>query len=280
MKSIKDILRSPSFMREVSILLFGFAAVGGLVSVLLLTLSKSEPDVTSGVGFLVQSIIYLVLGIMVRRGSLKALWVTGLLFTLDTLLVFVMGSGKELGAMIVWRGILIYLLIRYVRRQRAVPRSEGIRMASLGELVKEHWLRQGIKLRRGASEVEIDAFEARFNVRLPEDMRECFAVVNGFDNRGGSLVDDEMITFFPLEEIERLDASEWGISSHADLYFVFADWSISAHVYAIRLSADNTVSNPVVVTHDKLVTVADSFGDVMQGYVGCSEAVLFPSAQV
>jgi hypothetical protein len=121
MKSIKDILRSPSFMREVSILLFGFAAIGGLFSLLLLTPGNSDPDaLASGVGILVQSIIYVVLGIMVRRGSVKALWVTGLIFTLDTLLIFVIPSGKGLGAMIVGRGILIYVLIRYVRRQRAL----------------------------------------------------------------------------------------------------------------------------------------------------------------
>jgi hypothetical protein len=121
MKSIKDILRSPSFMREVSILLFGFAAIGGLFSMLLLTLGHSDPDaLASGVGILVQSIIYIVLGLMIRRGSVKALWITGVLFALDTLLIFAFPSGKGLGAMIVGRGILIYVLIRYVRRQRAI----------------------------------------------------------------------------------------------------------------------------------------------------------------
>jgi len=121
MKSTKDILRSPGFKREVSILLFGFAAIGGLVSILLLALGNSDPEVlASGVGILIQSIIYVVLGVFIRRGSFTALWITGVLFTLDTLLVFLFPSGKGLGAMIVSRGILIYVLIRYVRRQRAL----------------------------------------------------------------------------------------------------------------------------------------------------------------
>lgn len=121
MKSVTDVLRSPSFMREVSILLFGFAALGGLFAILLLTLGNSDPDaLDSGVGMLIQSIVYVVLGIMIRRGSMKALWVTGILFTLDTLLVFGLTSGKGFGAMIVGRGLLIYVLIRYIRRQRAV----------------------------------------------------------------------------------------------------------------------------------------------------------------
>jgi hypothetical protein len=69
---------------------------------------------------LAQSIVYVVLGIMIRRGSAKALWVTGVLFTLDTSLIFVLPYGNGLGAMILWRGILIFMLVRYIRRQRAV----------------------------------------------------------------------------------------------------------------------------------------------------------------
>ncbi len=149
-------------------------------------------------------------------------------------------------------------------------------MAFVGELVKKHWVRQGIKLCRGASSEEIATFESKYNVRLPEDMRECFSMVNGFEN---GECDDEFITFFSLEGIERLNASAWGISALADSYFVFADWSISAHVYAIHLSK-HIVSNPVVVTYSKLVKVADSFGEFMQGYVEGSYAVLYPPAQV
>jgi hypothetical protein len=120
MKSVTDILRSPNFMREVSILLFGFAALGSLFAIPLLTLGNSDPDgQATGVEMLIQSIVYVVLGILIRRGSLKALWATGVLFVLDTLLVFFLPS-KGLGAMIVGRGILVYVLVRYVRRQRAL----------------------------------------------------------------------------------------------------------------------------------------------------------------
>jgi hypothetical protein len=149
-------------------------------------------------------------------------------------------------------------------------------MASVGELVKIHWLRQGIKLRPGVSAAQLSAFEAKYDVRLPEDMRECFSAANGFED---GECDDEYITFFPLEEIERLNASAWGLAVPASPYFVFADWSISAHVYAIHLSKE-AASNPVVVTYNKLVKVADSFGEFMQGYVAGDYAVLYPPEQV
>ena len=152
-------------------------------------------------------------------------------------------------------------------------------MKSLGELVKTHWLRQGIKLSRGAIESEISAFEAKHDVCLPEDMREFFAIVNGFDNRSGEEVDNDMMTFFSLEEIKPLNASDWGVVSRAESYFVFADWSISAHVYAVRLLKDSAASGPVVVVYDALVKVADSFAEFMQAYLEDNKAVLFPEPQ-
>jgi Na+/melibiose symporter-like transporter len=125
MRPIKEILRSPGFMREVSILLFGFAAIGGLFFVVLLGSGKTDIDTLSIlVALLVQTIIYVVLGILIRRGSVKALWAAGILFTLDTLLIFVFPDGN-LGMMILVRGFLIFLLVRYVRRRRSIS-DEGL----------------------------------------------------------------------------------------------------------------------------------------------------------
>jgi hypothetical protein len=152
-------------------------------------------------------------------------------------------------------------------------------MNSVSELVKTHWLRQGIKLRRGASESEVTAFEAKYDVCLPKDMREFFSVVNGFDNRNGEVVDNDMITFFSLEEIERLNVSDWSIAAPGESHFVFADWSISAHVYAVRLSKDCAASGAIVVVYDALVKIADSFAEFMQAYLEDNKAVLFPEPQ-
>ena len=122
MKPIKEILSSRAFMREVSVLLFGFAAIGGLFFVVLLGSGKVDIDTLSIlVALLVQTIIYAVLGILIRKGSVKALWAAGILFTLDTLLMFVFPEGTNPAMMILARGPLIFLLVRYVRRQRAIP---------------------------------------------------------------------------------------------------------------------------------------------------------------
>ena len=119
MKSFKEILHSPGFMREVSILFIGLAALSVVFSILLFVGSNVDPEALSlAVAFLLQAIIYVVLGIMIRRGSVKALWAAGILFTLDTLLSFVYATGTVFVTMILGRSLLIYLMVRYVLKQR------------------------------------------------------------------------------------------------------------------------------------------------------------------
>ncbi len=77
-------------------------------------------------------------------------------------------------------------------------------MFSIGEALKRYWLRQGVKLRRGATEGELAAFEAKHNIRLPEDLREYFSAVNGFDSSEHWMTDDEVISFLGLDEVKTL----------------------------------------------------------------------------
>ena len=118
-KPLREVLRSPRFFREVSILLFGFAAITTLVSILLFGSGTSEPEaLVLAVGGLIQAIVYVTLGILVRRNFTVALWITGLIFVLDTALLLVQPAGSGAGVAIVTRGILIFLLIRYIRREQ------------------------------------------------------------------------------------------------------------------------------------------------------------------
>lgn len=111
-------------MREASILFIGLGALSGLFSILLFAGSNADSDALSlAAGLLLQAIVYVALGIMIRRGSLKALWVAGILFILDTLFSVVISTGSGLVGMILGRGLLIYLLIRYVLKQRRLAHN-------------------------------------------------------------------------------------------------------------------------------------------------------------
>lgn len=119
MKPIKAILQSPAFMREVSILFIGLAALSVVFAILLFVGSNGDLEALSlALAFLLQGIIYVVLGIMIRRGSVKALWAAAILFTLDTLLSFVYATGSGFVTMILGRGLLIWLMVRYVLKER------------------------------------------------------------------------------------------------------------------------------------------------------------------
>jgi hypothetical protein len=117
--SIKEILSSRRFMREVSLLFFFFAAVGALIAGLSFAAGPSDPEILAVVVTgLIQVIIYVFLGVMLRRGSIIALWVAGVLFILDTLAVLLQPSGKVLGFTLVSRVLLVGVLFRYVQRER------------------------------------------------------------------------------------------------------------------------------------------------------------------
>lgn len=148
-------------------------------------------------------------------------------------------------------------------------------MVTIGESLKHFWLQQGIKLKPGASEIELFAFENKYDVRLPEDLKNYFSTVNGFDD---SDADEEYITFLPLEEIEPLSMN-WSQAPEAKSYFIIADWSISCHVYAIKLTKDNEFNNPMFIdfNNKKIPTqIADSFSEFAQSYLKNDYKVLFP----
>jgi hypothetical protein len=105
---------------------------------------------------------------------------------------------------------------------------------------------------------DLAAFETKYHVHLPSDLRDYFAAVNGFGGSGFG-TDGEGITFLGLDEVKPLSEYWSPDVPDADDYFVLADFDISAHVYAIRLLNNSGHGNPVVVVYDgRPVEVAGS----------------------
>lgn len=140
---------------------------------------------------------------------------------------------------------------------------------------------QGLVPHGGASEDEIVAFEQRYNVRLPADVRAYFARVNGVVGGRDGAWDDEMIALWELKDVRPLSEEvESCRTPEADRYLVFADWSIWAHAYAIHLDTTGTETPVYIVFNPQVERVADSFNDFLQRYVRRDPAVVFgtPSA--
>jgi hypothetical protein len=69
----------------------------------------------------------------------------------------------------------------------------------------------------------------------------------------------------------------WESAPHeADSLFVFADWSIIAWFYVVRLCATAETPTPVYIAAQRLTLVADSFEKFLERYLVRDPTVIFP----
>jgi SMI1/KNR4 family protein SUKH-1 len=140
----------------------------------------------------------------------------------------------------------------------------------IGTKLKNRWLSQGLEVNPGVSEEKLSQFESRYHVSLPADLRDYFLTVDGMAE---GISDDALISFWSLNKVKPIpeEAPAYAARSYieeAESLFVFADYSIWAHAYAIRLSSSSGNANPVIVIGgEKPVKVFDSFSDLVSSYL-------------
>lgn len=136
--------------------------------------------------------------------------------------------------------------------------------------LKNHWISHNVKFNDGVSEKALSAFEDKFGVALPSDMREFFLTVNGMPD---GVTDDEMIRFWMLEEVKPLPsgAPEFATTEyvdHPESLFLFADYSLWAHAYAIRLAGSFFKTNDIfIIGGDYPILLFRSFGELINSYL-------------
>lgn len=141
----------------------------------------------------------------------------------------------------------------------------------------EFWLSQDIKPNKGLTENEIAAFEAKYSLVLPQDIREYFLLINGFGDTDNWVTDNELITFLDLDQVTPVREYWYSDAKEADFYFTFADYSLSAFIYAIHLSSRVNDINTVAVFYDKEpVKVANSFSEFIEGYLKNDHSIISP----
>jgi hypothetical protein len=129
--------------------------------------------------------------------------------------------------------------------------------AELWNRVIENWRRSGVNIRSGVSNDEIAAFESKYGVVMPNEVREYFMTADGT----GDDMDEGMYRFWPLAEVKPVheelrdeNPDRW---AYPDCV-VFADHCISCWDYAIRLTSQPDQSAPVF-----RVTGSDPAGEQM-----------------
>ena len=101
-------------------LLFVFAAFSAIFGILFILSGRTDDEVLgSAVVLLFMAVIYAVLATFIRRGSVIALWIALALFAIDTVLMLLQPLEQGSGVAIFARAVLVFMLIRFVLRERA-----------------------------------------------------------------------------------------------------------------------------------------------------------------
>src|SRR5690242_6044151 len=143
-------------------------------------------------------------------------------------------------------------------------RNKSGGFTSVGESLKRHWSSHDVEINAGVSKAQLDSFESKHWVLLPEDLRDYFLCVNGMRP---DVVDDGMIRFWMLKELQPLPEGAPAFAApsyiqHPQSLFVFADYRIWTHAYTIRLTKVSSQSHEVVIIGYKSpVTIAQCFSE-------------------
>lgn len=145
----------------------------------------------------------------------------------------------------------------------------------------DEWGRQGLLHGEQATPEEVDDFERRFAVSLPEDVREYFLRLNGTVEGECGMDDDQLMGFWRLDQVASLAAEGIVGFEGAKDWFVFADFSIWCHAYAIRLSPDRGAGAPVAICYNPpTFPIARSMGEFIEAYLRRDQSILFAEPAV
>ena len=150
-------------------------------------------------------------------------------------------------------------------------------LMNVGETLKKHWLSRDVPINPGVSEATLHDFESKYGVSLPADLRDYFLCVNGMP---AGRTDEALIRFWMLDEAKPLPEGAPAYANptyiqNPSSFFLFADFCIWSHAYAIRLSAVPSQSNTVIVVGDTSpVLLFDSFAELVDSYLTNKELLL------
>jgi SMI1 / KNR4 family (SUKH-1) len=146
----------------------------------------------------------------------------------------------------------------------------------IGTSLKNYWLSQGIEVNPGVSKEELSAFESKYQVGLPADLRDYFLTVDGMVQ---GVTDNALIRFWSLNEVKPIpeeapDYSDPSYIEGAESLFLFADYCIWSHAYTIRLSSTEA-SNPIIIIGDETPTkIFSSFSELVSSYLTDADLLL------
>lgn len=144
------------------------------------------------------------------------------------------------------------------------------------DILKETWELESISSLKFITEDEISLFQTENNLLIPSDLVEYFKVLNGSNEE----YTDRFFKFYSLSNFKSIndDLKNWnGVPNYSNIintlddyksYYVFADYSFCMFSYAIKLYADVSISNQVLVlSGDEYKIIANSFSEFLDLYM-------------
>jgi hypothetical protein len=137
------------------------------------------------------------------------------------------------------------------------------------------WCQAGALPRPGAAPSSLREFEQLNRVILPGDMRDYFIRLDGSTAYYAGEEDERGFSFWPIVRVRRvpeeLAAHDQALGGF-DEYFFFADFMTWSWAYAIRLAADATTGDSVILIgqehiHPRPPEVAGSFAEFIDVYL-------------
>jgi hypothetical protein len=139
------------------------------------------------------------------------------------------------------------------------------------------WRDAGLLVRPGVQPPAIQAFEAKYHVVLPTDMREYFLTIDGMEDE----LDSGLNRFWPLHMVKPVEDELTEIHRDRLAYpgcFVFVDHCIWCFAWAVRLGREpSPASGPVFqVTASEIPgrQIAPSFTVFVEMYLADQYSVL------
>lgn len=156
--------------------------------------------------------------------------------------------------------------------------------------LRERWSSLRIDLNLGASDEVIASFERFYSVKLPEDWREYFAVINGMSGNGSTHWDENMVYFWPLPDpavpqsyeadyqVVSPVSKSWSgcIVEGGTSLFTVADYCIHAHIYVVELGEHSDSRGSLYLLQEATpLKIADSFTEFVDGYLADPDRILW-----
>lgn len=144
--------------------------------------------------------------------------------------------------------------------------------AKLHVMLLDYWLHDAsVTIKAPVSPDEISAFEQRYGVSLPSELKELLLLyANGF-NQNNNYQDKNGFNFYPLHKIRRVTDFDDGKFNFQDAsqYFIFCDYLDFCWAYAICLATTEMFGSIVIIgtTDGVPIQIAKNFFEFIELYL-------------